>query len=47
VLYPSKYEFYRRIPSIIFIAKFGISMGMLATNLSIHTDTRIFPIKRR
>ena len=35
------------MPSLIFVAKFGISMGLIATELAGHTDSRFFPADRR
>ena len=40
-------EFYRRMASLIFIAKFGIAMCMVATQLAAITDDRFFPPERR
>ena len=39
--------FYRRMPSLIFIAKFGVAMSLLATQLASLTDGRLFPKEKR
>ena len=43
----NQFDFYRKMPSLIFVAKFGIAMGLIATELAAHTDDRLFPIDRR
>lgn len=43
----NEFDFYRRMPSLLFVAKFGIAMGLIATELAGHTDNRFFPVERR
>ena len=43
----NEFDFYRKMPSLVFVAKFGIAMGLIATELAGHTDERFFPIERR
>lgn len=40
-------DFYRQMPSLIFLTKFGISMSLIATQLATMTEERIYPLKRR
>jgi len=47
LLMNNEFDFYRKMPSLVFIAKFGIAMGLIATELAGHTDSRFFPIERR
>lgn len=42
-----KYEFYRRMPGLLFMVKFGLSVAIISTNISILTDSKIFPQDRR
>jgi hypothetical protein len=47
LLASNQLEFYLRMASLIFIAKFGIAMGLLASQLSCMADSRIFPVEKR
>lgn len=40
-------EFYKQMPSLIFLTRFGISMSLIATELATMTEDRIYPLKRR
>lgn len=43
----TEYAYYRRMHFLIFISRFGIAMGITATELAAFTDNRILPIDRR
>ena len=39
----NKFEYYRRMPGLLFFTKFGISIALIKTNVSSLTDSRLFP----
>lgn len=42
-----EYAYYRRMHYLIAIARFGIAMGITATELAAFTDQRLLPLDRR